>query len=108
MGARLQCIQSAAFFLSLAASLINVQPSRGGTVWDTWGGAGAPKAADPVKPAGTVPADILARYQVGWEAYRRGDVATALREWRPLAEQGHAPSQNGLGMLYQIGRGVPQ
>ena len=26
----------------------------------------------------------------GWDAYEAGDYATALREWRPLAEQGDA------------------
>jgi hypothetical protein len=29
-----------------------------------------------------------ADYQAGEEAYHRGDYATALREWRPLAELG--------------------
>ena len=47
-------------------------------------------------------------YQAGLEAYERGDYATALREWRPLAEQGNAPAQNSLGVMYGEGRGVPQ
>ena len=34
--------------------------------------------------------------------------ATALRELRPLAEQGHAKSQYKLGIMYRDGRGVPQ
>ena len=41
-------------------------------------------------------------------AYNRGDYATAVREFRPLAEQGHAPSQFNLGVLYATGQGVAQ
>ena len=41
-------------------------------------------------------------------AYRRGDYAAALREWRPLAEQGHAEAQFRLGFLYVRGLDVPQ
>ena len=44
----------------------------------------------------------------GVAAYQRGDYATALREWRPLAEQGNAASQALLGGMYGLGRGVPQ
>ncbi len=48
----------------------------------------------------------------GWDeglaAYNRGDYATALREWRPLAEQGDAGAQIFLGFMYKKGRGVPQ
>ena len=31
-----------------------------------------------------------ANFQKGLDAYNRGDYATALREWKPLAEQGNA------------------
>ncbi len=41
--------------------------------------------------------------QKGLEAYNRGDFATALREWQPLAEQGHAAAQYNLGRMYDIG-----
>ncbi len=41
-------------------------------------------------------------------AYHRGDYATALREWRPLAEQGSAIAQNNLGLMYSEGLGVPK
>ena len=41
-------------------------------------------------------------------AYQRGDYATAIREMRPLAEQGNARAQYGLGVMYDKGRGVPQ
>ena len=41
-------------------------------------------------------------------AYDRGDYATALRLWRPLAEQGDAIAQFALGIVYANGQGVPQ
>ncbi len=44
----------------------------------------------------------------GQEAYDRGDYATALKEWRPLAEQGNAGVQFGLGAMYEMGLGVLQ
>ncbi len=48
----------------------------------------------------------------GWDeataAYQRGDYATALREWRPLAKQGDADAQYNLGIMYERGQGVPQ
>jgi TPR repeat protein len=49
-----------------------------------------------------------------WEDFQAGMDAnswrlpTALREWRPLAEQGDALAQYNLGVLYRKGRGVPQ
>ena len=54
----------------------------------------------------TVPA--WADFQAGMDATIRGDYAAALREWRPLAEQGDALAQYNLGVLYRKGRGVPQ
>ena len=44
----------------------------------------------------------------GVAAYHRGDYATALREWRPLAKQGNAKAQYHLGVMYSKGEGVPQ
>src|SRR5262249_23515822 len=44
----------------------------------------------------------------GQTAYNAGDYATAMRLWRPLAEQGDARAQNNLGVLYENGKGVPQ
>ena len=41
-------------------------------------------------------------------AYDRKDYATALREFRPLAEQGMAEAQFNLGTFYQFGWGVRQ
>ena len=49
-----------------------------------------------------------ADFQAGMEANDREDYATALREWRPLAERGDALAQYNLGLLYRKGRGVPQ
>ena len=41
-----------------------------------------------------------ADFQDGLDAYDRGDYATALTEWRPLAEQGDANAQYNLGVMY--------
>ena len=41
-------------------------------------------------------------------ASQRGDYATAMRLYRPLAEQGNAEAQNELGTLYEQGLGVPE
>ncbi|MCH7566103.1 MAG: sel1 repeat family protein, partial [Nitrospirae bacterium] len=49
-----------------------------------------------------------ADFKAGVEAYQRGDYATALTEFRPLAQQGNAEAQNNLGVMYSKGRGVPQ
>ena len=44
----------------------------------------------------------------GIAAYQNGDYGTALRLYRPLAEQGDARAQVRLGFMYEMGRGVPQ
>ncbi len=51
---------------------------------------------------------VSADFQKGFEAYQRGDYATALREWKPLAEQGQASAQYNLGLMYANGEGVPE
>ena len=51
---------------------------------------------------------LAADSQAGLEAYNRGDYATALNEWRPLAEQGEAAAHLQLGNMYDDGRGVTQ
>ena len=53
-------------------------------------------------------APARAGFDEGGAAYKRGDYATALRELRPLAEQGHAGSRSLLGLMYELGEGVPQ
>ena len=50
---------------------------------------------------------LAADLQTGLEAYERGDFAVALREWRPLAEQGNTDAQYFLGYTYANGEGVP-
>ena len=47
-------------------------------------------------------------FDKGLAAYESGDFATALGEWRPLAEQGDAVAQNNLALMYAQGEGVPQ
>ena len=47
-------------------------------------------------------------WQKGYSAYESGDYATALREFRLLANQGNAAGQFSLGVIYSNGEGVPQ
>jgi TPR repeat protein len=49
-----------------------------------------------------------ADFQRGSIAYESGDYVTALREWKPLAEQGDAVVQYILGQMYSKGKGVPK
>jgi TPR repeat protein len=43
---------------------------------------------------------VAGPYEDGVAAYEKGDYATALRVWRPLAEQGNAMAQYNLGVMY--------
>ncbi|MSO74665.1 MAG: sel1 repeat family protein, partial [Alphaproteobacteria bacterium] len=47
-------------------------------------------------------------YEDANAAYERSDYATALKLWRPLAEQGDADAQYKLGWMYRDGQGVLQ
>jgi TPR repeat protein len=47
-------------------------------------------------------------FEDGTAAYDRGDYATALKRWRPLADQGNAHAQNRVGGMYYRGNGVAQ
>ena len=47
-------------------------------------------------------------YQKGYDAYQAGDYATALKEFRLLAEQGNALLQTVVGDMHRKGKGVPQ
>ncbi len=47
-------------------------------------------------------------FQEGYDAVRRGDYATALKEWKPLAELGDVNAQFNLGVMYYNGQGVPK
>ena len=68
---------------------------------------------------GTMGISVGADFQKGHEAYRSGDYATALREWKPLAENKGVFSlfyskedvinaQYFLGVMYDNGQGVPK
>ena len=47
-----------------------------------------------------------ADFEQGQAAYSSGDYETALAEWQPLAEEGNADAQFGMGLLYANGFGV--
>ena len=47
-------------------------------------------------------------FDEGVAAYNRGDYATALREFQPLAELGDVYAQALLGIMYIKGQGVKQ
>ena len=53
-------------------------------------------------------APAWADFNAGVAAYKQGDYATALREFRPLAERGDAEAQYTLGLMYRKGQGVAQ
>ena len=48
----------------------------------------------------------LAHYRAGVAAYYKQDYATALKEWRPIAEKGSSAAQLYLGFLHANGQGV--
>jgi uncharacterized protein len=50
----------------------------------------------------------LADFAAGLAAYQKGDYATAMKEWRPLADEGDAPTQYNIGLMYVDGHGVAQ
>ncbi len=65
--------------------------------------------------AGYIAASFLAAlsvagadFQAGARAYDKGDFATALKEWLPVAEKGGSAAQFNIGLMYQEGQGVPQ
>jgi TPR repeat protein len=49
-----------------------------------------------------------ADFQKGFDAYESGDYATALKEFRSLADKGDAGAQYNLGLMYDNGDGVTQ
>jgi TPR repeat protein len=50
----------------------------------------------------------MSDWNAGVAAYLHDDYSAAFREFKPLAEQGSAPAQNFLGLLYEKGEGVQQ
>jgi TPR repeat protein len=55
-----------------------------------------------------LPTPVWADFETGMDGYQRGNYATALSEWRPLAERGNPSAQFYLGLLYDKGDGVSQ
>lgn len=51
---------------------------------------------------------VLADFQTGLDAYKKGDYVTAAKEWRTGADAGDPQAQFNLGLLYLDGHGVPQ
>ena len=47
-------------------------------------------------------------YEDGFAAYQRGNYATALKYWQPLADQGNADAQSKIGGMFARGLGAPQ
>lgn len=56
----------------------------------------------------SLPYVVFAGYQEGKDAFDRMDYSTALKEFKKLADQNDASGQYGLGVMYDIGEGVPQ
>jgi hypothetical protein len=50
--------------------------------------------------------EARAGFDEGLDAYNHGDFAAALREWLPLAGDGHAQAQFNVGVIYARGEGV--
>ena len=48
---------------------------------------------------------ISQSFERGDDAANAGDFTTALKEWKPLAENGHVKAQLGLGLIYLNGLG---
>ena len=44
----------------------------------------------------------------GFAPYKKGDYKTAMKLWKPMAEQGNASAQYYLGVMYANGKGVPE
>ena len=49
---------------------------------------------------------IAQDYDAGLKAAQAGDFQTALKEWKLLADQGHADARHNLGWMYASGEGV--
>ena len=57
---------------------------------------------------GTVGGACAQDFQKGMSAYETGDYATALREFKVLAELGHVDARFNLALMYKDGQGVVQ
>ncbi len=56
---------------------------------------------------GSASPSVAQSVNAGIEAWQRGNYASAVSIWRPLAEHGDADAQFNLGQSYRLGRGVP-
>ena len=54
------------------------------------------------------PSTVLGGFEEGLFASHKGDYLTAFREFRSLAEAGHAKAQIQLGIMHEMGLGVKQ
>ena len=55
-----------------------------------------------------VPLMAAAGFEEGVAALKQGDNQMALKEWKPLADQGDASAQYNLGVMYNNGQDVAQ
>ncbi len=53
------------------------------------------------------PCLVFADYQAGKDAFDRMDYPAAFKEFKALADQNDASGQYGLGVMYDMGEGVP-
>ena len=53
-------------------------------------------------------ADEEADFQMGVDAYIKGDIRTAIGMFKAVAEQGRALAQFNLGLIYSQGQGIPR
>jgi len=49
---------------------------------------------------------VAGPFEDGVTAYDRNDFSTAMRHWRPLADQGNPAAQSNLALMYFKGQGV--
>ena len=47
-------------------------------------------------------------FNLGVDAYKSGDFATALKLWEPYAKEGNLKAQYSIATIYYEGKGVPQ
>ena len=79
--------------------LLDASPLLRGIV-AAYGAAPTPTPNTAAAPDGGADTTTAGDYQKGLDAYNKGDYAAALREWKPLAERGHAGAQTYLGWMY--------
>jgi TPR repeat protein len=62
-----------------------------------------------VPPVAAEPSDDVQQQLIrGSRAYSRGHFTTALRLLRPLADRGEPLAEFDLGLMYELGHGVPR